>query len=333
MPDERCSEPIERQEGEAAAQAEHPMERYLRMDRIPHIWCSTCGIGTAVSCFIEALRELEEKHGFPADKVTVTSGIGCTGRVAGYTKLDSFHTTHGRAIPFATGLLAARPDLKHVVFSGDGDLLAIGGNHFLHAARRNQDLKIFLVNNFLYAMTGGQVASTTPLYANCSTSPYGNFEQPLNVPLFSESCGAVYVARWTSLHVRRLKKAYVEALLKPGFSVVEAIAPCSTLYARRNRLGDGLALLRHYHENSRISHLHRPLDDLELSKLQGQIICGKFVDRDDRPTFQESQRDGLRGRLGDKAGHYDPEKAMALAGWWGDGPEGRGRGAAGGETS
>ncbi len=316
MPDEIQRASLERREREAFL--EHPMEPYLRMDRIPHIWCSTCGIGTAVSCFIEALEEVEKKHGFPTDKVTVTSGIGCTGRVAGYVKLDSFHTTHGRAIPFATGLACARPDMKHVVFSGDGDLLAIGGNHFLHGARRNMDLKIFMVNNFLYAMTGGQVASTTPLTANCSTAPYGNHERPLNVPLVAAACGAVYVARWTCLHVRRLRKAFVEALLKPGFCVVEVIAPCSTLYGRRNKLGDGLRLLKHYHANSEIKHGHRPLEDLEMSDFQGRIICGKFLDRDDRPTFSQSLQQGLDQRLGDKAAHYDPAHALALAGWEGD---------------
>ncbi|MEE4311072.1 MAG: thiamine pyrophosphate-dependent enzyme, partial [candidate division KSB1 bacterium] len=179
---------------------EHPMEKLLRMDRIPHIWCSTCGIGTAVSCFITAL----EKFDYPMDQVAVVSGIGCTGRVAGYIKLDSFHSTHGRAIPFATGLKLANPKMKVVVFSGDGDLISIGGNHFIHAARRNMDITVICVNNFIYAMTGGQCAPTTPIKANSSTSPYGNADRPFNLPLLASSSGAVYVARWTSLHIRRL---------------------------------------------------------------------------------------------------------------------------------
>jgi pyruvate/2-oxoacid:ferredoxin oxidoreductase beta subunit len=159
--------------------------------------------------------------------------------VAGYVKLDSFHTTHGRAVPFATGLKLARPELDVVVFSGDGDLTAIGGNHFIHAARRNMDLLVICVNNFIYGMTGGQCAPTTPVTANTSTTPYGAYEPPWNIPHLARACGASYVARWTVLHVRRLEKAMREAMNRKGFRVIEVIAPCSTLYARRNRLGTG----------------------------------------------------------------------------------------------
>ena len=136
----------------------NPVEPFLRMDRMPHIWCPGCGIGTTVNCFTRAL--LDSKADL--DKVAIVSGIGCTGRVAGYARLDSFHTTHGRAIPFATGLKLANPELQVVVYSGDGDLFAIGGNHFIHAARRNMDIKVICVNNLTYAMTGGQTAPTTP---------------------------------------------------------------------------------------------------------------------------------------------------------------------------
>ncbi|MBP1659116.1 MAG: 2-oxoacid:ferredoxin oxidoreductase, beta subunit, partial [Candidatus Aminicenantes bacterium] len=164
----------------------HPMDGFLRMDRMPHIWCSTCGIGVSVNCFAKAL----EKLGTPLDDVVVVSGIGCTGRVAGYVKVDSFHTTHGRAIPFATGLKLANPKLKVVVFSGDGDIIAIGGNHFINAARRNIDITVICLNNFNYAMTGGQVAATTPEGSILSTSPFGNFEFPFNLPFLAESVGA-----------------------------------------------------------------------------------------------------------------------------------------------
>ncbi len=146
------------------------------------------------------------------NKVAVVSGIGCTGRVAGYVKFDSFHTTHGRAIPFATGLKLANPELKVVVFSGDGDISGIGGNHLIHAARRNMDILVICVNNFNYAMTGGQVAATTPILANLSTAPYGNFEYPFSLPYLADACGATYVARWTSLHLRRVTQSIQEAL-------------------------------------------------------------------------------------------------------------------------
>lgn len=276
---------------------EHPMEGLLRMDRIPHIWCPTCGIGTALTAFASALEERE----IPIDSVSIISGIGCTGRVAGYAKLDSYHTTHGRAVPFAVGLHLANPSLKVVVFSGDGDLIGIGGNHFIHAARRNVDIAVICVNNFLYAMTGGQVAATSPISANTSTSPYGNFEQPFNLPLLAASCGAVYVARWTALHIRRMTKAFGEALDKRGFSFVEVIAPCSTLYARRNRLGTGLDLMKFYHDNSEIRHGADP-NDLDIG-FQERIICGKFVDIE-RPTFLDSMNEWYKKTFGEKYEEY-----------------------------
>jgi hypothetical protein len=161
----------------------NPVEPFLRMDRIPHIWCAGCGIGTTVNCFTRAL--LNSKADL--DKVAIVSGIGCTGRVAGYARLDSFHTTHGRAIPFATGLKLANPELQVVVYSGDGDLFAIGGNHFIHAARRNMDLKVICVNNMIYAMTGGQTAPTTPGHATTSTAPYGVCEPAFNLVSFGGS--------------------------------------------------------------------------------------------------------------------------------------------------
>src|SRR5215472_7967126 len=172
------------------AHPQNPVEPFLRTERIPHIWCPGCGIGTTVNCFTRAL--LDSK--LDLDKISVVSGIGCSGRVAGYLKLDSFHTTHGRAIPFATGLKLANPDLNVVVYSGDGDLFAIGGNHLIHAARRNMDLKIICVNNMVYAMTGGQTAPTTPAQSVTATSPYGTYDSSFNLPYLVEAAGAVYVA-------------------------------------------------------------------------------------------------------------------------------------------
>ncbi len=273
--------------GEREAQ-HHPKDTMLREDRLPHIWCPTCGIGTAVSCFVDALRET----GIPEEKVVVVSGIGCTGRVAGYVNLDSYHTTHGRAIPFAVGVALAKPELKVVVFSGDGDLVAIGGNHLINAARRNVNLTVICVDNFIYGMTGGQCASTTPTTARTSTTPRGNSEYPFNVLNLVEACGAVYVARWTVLHIRRLKKAMAEALKKKGFSFVEVIAPCSTLYARRNRLGTGYDLMKFYHDNSEIKH---GADTRECGiGFQTKIVCGKFVDID-KPDFLEMYWDRNTG--------------------------------------
>jgi 2-oxoglutarate ferredoxin oxidoreductase subunit beta len=267
------------------------IESYLRMDRMPHIWCPGCGIGTTVNCFARAL----EGSGLDLDSIAVVSGIGCSGRVAGYLNLDSFHTTHGRAIPFATGLKLANPAMKVVVYSGDGDLTAIGGNHFIHAARRNVDMTVILVNNFIYGMTGGQVAPTTPLTATASTAPYGNFEQAFNLPYLAESCGAVYVARWTAYHVRHLTKAMKEAIAKKGFSFIEVLAPCPTLYSRRNKLGDGLDQMVYFKENSEIKN---GADTKSIAlEFQGKMILGKFVDRE-RPTYLDTMNEHFQKQLG-----------------------------------
>jgi len=265
---------------EILADERHPLERYLRTERLPHIWCAGCGLGSALSCFAFALDELD----LGAADVGVVSGIGCTGRIAGYVNLDSYHTTHGRAIPFATGLSLAQPKKKVVVFSGDGDLFAIGGNHFIHAARRNIDLTVLCVNNFNYGMTGGQFGPTTPVGARGTTAPYGNSENPFNLPYLAASSGAVYVARWTTLDTRRLKQAMVEAIAKPGFTFVEIIAPCPTNYGRRNRLGEGLDELKTYAEKTVIRHGANPKEaDLYLGS---EILVGKFVEQT-RPTFLE----------------------------------------------
>jgi 2-oxoglutarate/2-oxoacid ferredoxin oxidoreductase subunit beta len=275
----------------------NPVMPYLRQDRIPHIWCPGCGIGTTVNCFARALTDSK----MDLDKVAIVSGIGCTGRVAGYMNLDSFHTTHGRAIPFATGLKLANPGMKVVVYSGDGDLTAIGGNHFVHAARRNMDLMIVCVNNFTYGMTGGQVAPTTPIGPSQTTMPYGNFENPFNLPFLADACGAVYVARWTVYHVKQLAKAMLEGLNKKGFVFIEAMSPCPTLYSRRNRLGDGVDQLKYYKEKSVIRN---GADTKEVGiAYQGEIVVGKFVDRE-RPTWLDSMNQHFSGVFGDRFTPY-----------------------------
>ena len=266
----------------------HPLDAYLRADRLPHIWCPGCGLGVILNCFIRGLL----KSGLDLDKVAVVSGIGCTGRAAGYIKLDSFHTTHGRAIPFATGLKLANPELKVVVFSGDGDLVAIGGNHLIHAARRNIDMTVLCANNFTYGMTGGQLGPTTPLTARTTTSPYGNIEQPFNIPYLAAASGAVYVARWTTAQVNRLEKALTEALLKRGFSLVEVISPCPTYYGRMNKQTTGLEQMKYYRDNSVIKHGANPKEvGIEFN---GQIVVGKFVDIERSPI--PNLQDGDNGK-------------------------------------
>jgi 2-oxoglutarate ferredoxin oxidoreductase subunit beta len=277
----------------ASCLVENPTEQFIRSERMPHIWCPGCGIGTTVNAFARALINSK----LDPQKVAVVSGIGCSGRVAGYTNLDSFHTTHGRAIPFATGLKLANPDLTVVVYSGDGDLTAIGGNHLIHAARRNLDIKVVCVNNLIYAMTGGQTAPTTPEDATTATSPFGAFEPNWNMPHLMEAAGACYVARWTTYHVKQMEKAMTEMLAKKGFSFLEIMSPCPTLYQRRNGMGDGLDAMLFYKEKSKIQN-GAPTVELDLTKT-GEIVCGKFVDKD-RPEYYDMLRDHMRARLGDK---------------------------------
>ncbi len=282
-------------------------EECLRQDRMPHIWCPGCGMGTILHAFMNSLH----KSGLPLDKVAVVSGIGCAGRVAGYTRLDSFHTTHGRAIPFATGLKLANPELKVVVFSGDGDLIAIGGNHFIHAARRNMDITVICVNNFTYGMTGGQVGPTTPIGARTSTSRSGNIEPAFNVPYLAEASGAVYIARWTALDFRRMEKSLTEALLKHGFSLMEVISPCPALYGRMNRQPTGLDQLKYYRENTVIKH---GADTREVGiDLNGKIIVGKFVDVE-RPTFSDQYQKMAQKATGtEKPAESKPRQSAAAS--------------------
>ncbi len=251
----------------------HPLDDLIRTDRIPHIWCPGCGIGTVFSSCLTAIKAT----GIPYNEFAMVSGIGCSGRGAGYIKLDSFHTTHGRAIPFASGIKMAKPDVNVIVFSGDGDLFAIGGNHFIHAARRNMDMTVICVNNLIYGMTGGQVAATTPNKARTTTTPYGNPDTPFNLPLMAYASGASYVARWTILHVRDLTDAINEAILKKGFSFIEVLAPCPINYGRRNKQ-KSLDTLKLYQEKTIIRNGADPARaDIDFDR---GVILGTFVDID-----------------------------------------------------
>ena len=255
----------------------HPFARYLRQDRMPHIWCAGCGNGILINSFITALDELS----IDLDKVVVVSGIGCIGRAAGYINVDSFHTTHGRAIAFATGVKLANPELKVVVISGDGDLFAIGGNHFIHAARRNVDIKVICANNFNYGMTGGQYGPTTPLESWTTTTPYGSIEHPFNLVHLAAASGAVYVARWTTLQVRRLKKSIKKSLQKEGFSFIEVISPCPTIFDRYNKRGTATDVMRLFQHNSQVQH---GCDPSKAIITRNQIPVGEFMDIE-KPSY------------------------------------------------
>ncbi len=257
----------------------HPLDDVIRSDRLPHIWCPGCGIGIAMRCYAQAILE----SGIPLDKHIIVSGIGCSGRVAGYMNLDSYHTTHGRAIPFAVGLKLANPNLMVTVFSGDGDLAAIGGNHLIHAARRNVDIKIICINNFNYGMTGGQLGPTTPHTARTTTTPYGNPEQPFNLPYLLAAAGANYVSRWTTLHVRQAKQDILFSFSKPGFTFIEILAPCPVGFGKSNNIDEGLDEMQIYRERCILAD-GVPMEKLGIDLREEQpIYIGNFVDRQQPP--------------------------------------------------
>jgi 2-oxoglutarate ferredoxin oxidoreductase subunit beta len=256
----------------------HPLSKYLREAMMPHIWCSGCGNGIILNCFVHAIDELQ----IDLDKLVVVSGIGCIGRAAGYTNVNSFHTTHGRPIAFATGVKLANPKLDVVIMSGDGDLFAIGGNHFIHAARRNIGVKVICANNFNYGMTGGQQGPTTPLEALTTTTPYGNIEHPFNLVHLAAASGATYVARWTTLHVRRLTQSIIKLLQKEGFCFIEVITPCPEIFGRRNKMRTSLEMMEWFKKASVVEHFSDPAKAQITSE---KIVVGEFVDLE-KPSYE-----------------------------------------------
>jgi len=249
----------------------HPLQSFLRKGMIPHIWCKGCGNGIILNCFVKALDELN----VDLNNVVVVSGIGCIGRISGYTNTDSFHTTHGRSIAFATGVKLAKPELKVVVISGDGDLFAIGGNHFIHAARRNMDIQVICANNFTYGMTGGQHGPTTPLESSAPTTPYGNIEHPFNLVHLAAGSGAVYVARWTVFHARKLIESIKKALQKEGFSFIEVVTPCTEIYGQYNKMGTAVDMMKWL---KRVSEIRHHYDPVKAEITPSKIVVGEFVD-------------------------------------------------------
>lgn len=227
---------------------EYKLNRYLRTEKLPEEgfqWCPGCGGGTVLNAFIRALDELE----IPPEDVVAISGIGCAAWLPSPNlKADVLHTTHGRAIAFATGVKVGLPNKEVVVLSGDGDLAGIGGNHLLHAARRNIDITVLLVNNYTYGMTGGQVAATTLHNSKTTTSPYGNPEHPINIAGVAKEAGASYVARWTTAHPRKLIDAIKDALHKKGFALIEVISQCPTVFGRRNEMAEPKEMLEWFTE-------------------------------------------------------------------------------------
>lgn len=216
------------------------ISKLLRLDKLPHIWCPGCGNGIILQAFLKTVLNL----GIDPDSMVVVSGIGCSSRAVGYIDFDTLHTAHGRSIPLATGIKMARPDLKVVILTGDGDISAIGGNHLIHAARRNIDLTVIVFNNFTYGMTGGQYSPLTPLGDFATTAPYKNIERSFDLCSLAQAAGATYVARSTSYHAVQLPKLFADGITHHGFSLIEVITGCPVSYGKSNEMSDPVNLLK-----------------------------------------------------------------------------------------
>jgi len=253
---------------------QHPLMKYVRKGALRQPHCSGCGNGIIAQCMLRAIDELGSDMG----KMAFVSGIGCSSWIPSpFFNVDMLHTTHGRPLAFATGVKLGNPELRVVVFTGDGDGAAIGGNHLIHASRRNIEILAVLVNNRIYGMTGGQVSPTTPHGMKTTTTPYGNLEHPFDLSKLVEAAGASYVARWTTFHVKQLVSSMKKGLLKEGFAFIEVVTPCPVQYGRYTGIKDPVESLL------MLKKLSVPLSkakSMSEAELEGRIVIGEFVDRD-----------------------------------------------------
>jgi len=270
------------------------IHKYLRHDKkFPHVWCPGCGIGIMLGALIRAI----DRTGYEKDDIVLVSGIGCSGRLPVYVDFNTLHTTHGRALTFATGVKLAKPNLKVIVIMGDGDAVAIGGNHFIHAARRNIDLTAIILNNSVYGMTGGQYSPTTPYGMRSTTTVYSNIEQDFKISELAVIAGAVFVGRGTVYHAKLLDSLIEKALLKKGFSVVEVIAHCHTQYGRQNRLGSAVEMMEWQRDHA--VPVEKALK-MKPEELKDRILTGVLIDKE-LPVFQD-EYEKIRDRAKEAVG-------------------------------
>lgn len=252
----------------------HPLRKYMRKHVTVTTTCPGCGNGIVTQAILESIDDLE----LDMDDFVFVSGIGCSAWIPSpLFAADTLHTTHGRPIAFATGVKLCLPEKNVFVASGDGDLTAIGGNHLIHACRRNIDLTVVLVNNGIYGMTGGQTAPTTPRGVTTITHPYGTLEHTFDICAMVAAAGATYVARWTTYHPRQLKQAIKKGIQKKGFAMIEAVSQCPVQFGKVTKMGNAVDILKHFKKNS------IPIGkakDKEPAQLEGKIVVGEFVDQD-----------------------------------------------------
>ena len=269
---------------------------YLRAHKkFPNLWCPGCGNGIVMSSLIRAIEKLE----LSKDDVAMVSGIGCSSRMPVYLDFQALHTTHGRALAFATGVKFARPDLKVIVITGDGDALSIGGNHLIHACRRNIDITTILINNYTYGMTGGQASPTTPSGAYATTTPFGNTEKQFDPCALAKGAGATFVARTTVYHTPQMDKILMEGISHRGFSFIEVISNCHTYYGRLNHLGQATALLRRFQEKAS----KQAQNDAVCSEESKDLIVTGVLHRDTEKTELCDEYQKLLDSLAKGGGH------------------------------
>jgi len=256
---------------------------YFRRDRLPHIWCPGCGNGIVVRAVVQAVSNLK----LDKDRICLVAGIGCSSRAAGYLDFNTIHTTHGRALAFATGVKLANPELDVLVIAGDGDAAAIGGNHLIHAARRNINITTVIFNNSIYGMTGGQYSPETPRGEFGTTAPYGNIDEPFDIGKLVDAAGATYVARGTVYHAKQLARLIENGIRNKGFSLIEAISICPTYYGRKNRKGNAVDMLRYQRDNAVNVGI---AGKMTPEQLQGKIITGVLKNTKRREYTEEYQK-------------------------------------------
>ncbi len=279
-----------------AKEGPHLIHSYLRSKKkFPNVWCAGCGIGIVMGAIVRAVDGL----GYEKDDIAMISGIGCSGRMPVYLDFNTMHTTHGRALSFATGLKMVKPNMKVLVVMGDGDALAIGGNHFIHTARRNIDLTAIVINNSTYGMTGGQYSPTTPTGSLATTALYGNVEQPFPITDLAQAAGAAYVARSTVYHTTELESYIAQGMEKKGFALIEAVSYCHTTYGRMNKLGGAVDMMRALKENSIALAAAQKMTEEERA---GRIVRGVFLNRD-IPEYTELYQQVIERAQAGATGH------------------------------
>ncbi len=280
-------------------------EKYLRIKKFPLIWCTGCGNGIVLKAMLGAIDRL----GLEKNDITVVSGIGCSSRATGYVDFNTLHTTHGRAIAFATGVKFANPKLNVLVVTGDGDATAIGGNHFIHAARRNIDITVILYNNWIYGMTGGQVSPTTPHGMRATTAPHGNPEGSFDISRLAIAAGASFVARGSVTSPVKLSQYIEKGIKKKGFSLIEAFTPCPTAFGRQNKMGKAIDNLNWIKEKTIDV---KKAESLTPAEREEKLITGILADVE-KSEYTDLYR-GLVESVSQKPLHlYVPEREVVLA--------------------